>query len=57
MPLIGKIMVYDVHRIERALIYFVDNAGPDQPVQMHQLIRALVAHLQNECILLYMLMN
>ena len=35
----------------------VDNAGPDQPAHLHRLIMAIVACLQNQWTLKYMLTN
>ena len=41
-------MVYDAQCMKTAFVQFADNKGPDQPVQMHRLVWAFVALLQNQ---------
>ena len=50
-------MVYDAQCMKTALVQFADNEGPDQPVQMHRLVWAFVALLQNQKILYNMSTN
>ena len=43
--------LYDAQCRKRALMQFVDNAGPDQPAHLRSLIWAFVVRLQNQWIL------
>ena len=51
------VCIYDGQCMKRAHMQLVDNAGPDQPAHLHRLIMAIVACLQNQWTLKYMLTN
>ena len=42
---------YDVQHTKRALMQYIDKAGPDQPAHLHRLIWAFIVNLKNQWIL------